>query len=114
MTSALNSDAAELPNYAEAAGDSSLNYLHSESPNRSLFKTGLQDEKGYAWLTLQISNRSPTAASVPYFLEGDAIAGVVHLDAEKTDSVKAVYVEVRKCCKDLNYDFIEYIYIYIY
>jgi hypothetical protein len=96
MTSATGSDVAELPNYADVAGDSSLNlfYPQAESPNRSQFKTGLQDEKGYAWLTLQISNRSPTTKSVPLFLEGDTITGVVHLDAEKTDSVKAVYIEV--------------------
>lgn len=97
MSSATeNSDvAAELPKYADVAGDSSPNLFHSESPNRSQFKTGLQDGKGYAWLTLQVGSRSPSAASPPLFFEGDTITGIVHLDADKTDSVKLVYVEVR-------------------
>lgn len=96
MTSATLSNEAELPNYADVAGSSrSIPYL-SESPPESQFKTGLQDEKGYAWLTLQMNSRSPTTASAPSFMEGDSITGVVHLDAEKTDSVKAVYIEVRK------------------
>ncbi|KAF7768260.1 hypothetical protein Agabi119p4_7503 [Agaricus bisporus var. burnettii] len=94
MASATFSSEAELPNYADVTGSSrSIPYL-SESPPESQFKTGLQDEKGYAWLTLQMNSRSLTTASAPSFMEGDSITGVVHLDAEKTDSVKAVYIEV--------------------
>lgn len=88
----------ELPRYTEIARDTARvvpDSAGSSRPFKSEFKTGLQDEKGYAWLVLRVQSRSPSASSVPFFTEGDTISGVVELDAAKTDSVKAVFIEVR-------------------
>jgi hypothetical protein len=90
----------ELPGYAEIARDTVIatpttanpTYIIS-SPYKSEFRTGLQDEGGYAWLVLRVKSRSPSAKNVPFFVEGDTISGVVELDATKTDSIKAVFVE---------------------
>lgn len=91
----------ELPDYADVTGPPTTNstiHLESQgrarSPHGSEFRTGLQDDHGYAWLILQLKSRSPSATSIPFFVEGDVISGVVELDTAKTDSVKAVLIEV--------------------
>ncbi|KXN82850.1 hypothetical protein AN958_02124 [Leucoagaricus sp. SymC.cos] len=92
----------ELPNYAEIAGDTAVitsandnpTSLISTSPWRSEFRTGLQDETGYAWLVLRVKSRSPNAKNNLFFVEGDTISGVVELDAGKISSVKTVFIEV--------------------
>lgn len=90
----------ELPEYSDIGRDTEI----SASPPRrnppesalssSEYKTGLQDDKGYAWLGLRVKSRSPNTKVMPFYMEGDRIPGVVDLDSAKTDSVKAVFVEV--------------------
>jgi hypothetical protein len=92
----------ELPDYADIAGDTALMpppLVDSMGTTSSLlykseFMTGLQDEAGYAWLLLRVKSRSPSAKTTPFFVEGDTISGTVELNPSKTDSVKAVSVEV--------------------
>ncbi|KAF9450553.1 hypothetical protein P691DRAFT_788998 [Macrolepiota fuliginosa MF-IS2] len=93
----------EPPQYTEITRDTPIAAISAEggtlhatrSLYKSEFRTGLQDENGYAWLVLRVKSRSPSAASIPFFMEGDIISGFVELDSAKTSSAKAVFVEIQ-------------------
>jgi hypothetical protein len=56
------------------------------------------ETKGRPWLLIFIKSRAANAGSLPYFLQGDTVAGRVELDIEKAESLKAVSVAVGRYC----------------
>jgi hypothetical protein len=56
------------------------------------------ETKGRPWLLIFIKSRAANAGSLPYFLQGDTVAGRVELDIEKAESFKAVSVAVGRYC----------------
>ena len=95
---AADQENTELPSYSEARNDP----VPPPAPV-SVFSSGalktehtfsLNNSKGKAWLSLVVKSRSPTAKTLPLFLDGDAIAGEVRVALDKTESAKAVSVSV--------------------
>lgn len=52
-------------------------------------------KKASPWLTLRVNSKAKTVNHLPYFWEGDAVAGSVDLDLEQEMTIKAVTVSVR-------------------
>ena len=95
---AADQENTELPSYSEARNDP----VPPPAPV-SVFSSGalktehtfsLNNSKGKAWLSLVVKSRSPTAKTLPLFLDGDAIAGEVRVALDKAESAKAVSVSV--------------------
>ena len=95
---AADQENTELPSYSEARNDP----VPPPAPV-SVFSSGalktehtfsLNNSKGKSWLSLVVKSRSPTAKTLPLFLDGDAIAGEVRVALDKAESAKAVSVSV--------------------
>ena len=54
----------------------------------------MHDHHGKTWWTLRVNSRSPTPKSLPAFVEGDHITGVVDLNLQKPDHIKSITVVV--------------------
>ncbi|KAJ7126829.1 hypothetical protein C8R44DRAFT_105996 [Mycena epipterygia] len=79
----------ELPGYtSRAAAPAAL------GASRSEHKYSLET-KGRHWLFIFVKSRSPSAASLPFFLEGDTVAGRVELDIDKSEAVKGISIGIQ-------------------
>jgi hypothetical protein len=54
----------------------------------------LETSNHKAWVTLAVKSRASSANSLPLFVDGDDIAGVVTFDLKKAESVKGVTLSV--------------------
>ncbi|KAF7374746.1 hypothetical protein MSAN_00360100 [Mycena sanguinolenta] len=81
-------DGDELPGYtARAAAPTGAGVYRTEH------KYSLET-KGRPWLFIFINSRAQSAASLPYFVQADTIAGRVEVDIEKAESVKTISVAI--------------------
>ncbi|KAL5508504.1 hypothetical protein ACEPAH_6123 [Sanghuangporus vaninii] len=87
----LNSRDMEPPSYPAPLSPS---VSHCPAEN-SEFAITLDDHHGKTWWTLRISSRSPNPKSLPTFLEGDPITGIVDLNLQRPDHIKAIIIVVK-------------------
>ncbi|KAJ6531969.1 hypothetical protein B0H19DRAFT_463033 [Mycena capillaripes] len=78
-------DEDELPGYTRAAAPSAAGAYRTEH------KYSLET-KGRPWLFIFIKSRAANAGSLPFFVQGDTVAGRVELDIDKAESLKGISV----------------------
>ncbi|KAJ6576650.1 hypothetical protein DFH09DRAFT_1149931 [Mycena vulgaris] len=79
----------ELPGYTSRAAAPA-----AAGASRTEHKYSLET-KGRPWLFIFVKSRSPNAASPPFYLEGDTIAGRVELDLDKAESSKGITIGIQ-------------------
>ncbi|KAJ6623969.1 hypothetical protein B0H10DRAFT_2162288 [Mycena sp. CBHHK59/15] len=79
----------ELPGYTQRAAAPLV-----VGTDRSEHKYSLET-KGRPWLFIFVKSRAPSAATPPYFLEADTIAGRVELDIDKAEAVKGITIAIQ-------------------
>jgi hypothetical protein len=96
----------EAPLHADVAADELPVYAERPAAPQAPTPTGLRRERTeheYAltnrgerpWLTLKLRSRAQQPSHVPYYFEGDELAGRVELCLENEDNIQAVAVIVR-------------------
>lgn len=83
-----------LPSYADANGGQQQDAGSSSSGGLTEHHRFLETAKGKKWLGLSVKSRSPVAASMPIFVEGDTISGSVHIDLDKSESSRGITISV--------------------
>lgn len=83
--------AAELPTYS---GPSSRRQGGHARRGRTEHIYTIQDVNERPWLALKIKSWASSATSLPVFVEGQEIRGIVELDLKKSDSINAITVTV--------------------
>ncbi|KAJ7455298.1 hypothetical protein B0H11DRAFT_2161072 [Mycena galericulata] len=78
----------ELPGYTSRAAPAAAGTARSEH------KYSLENN-GRPWLFIFVSSRSPSAASAPFFLEGDTVSGRVELDLDKAEGLKGISIAIQ-------------------
>lgn len=58
----------------------------------------LKNTAGKRWLTVKVNSRDAHEKSVPAFLGGDAVTGIIILDLDKAEKIIAVKIRVRFVC----------------
>ncbi|KAJ7761956.1 hypothetical protein DFH07DRAFT_956974 [Mycena maculata] len=79
----------ELPGYTTRAAAPT-----AAGTSRTEHKCSLENA-GKPWLLMFISSRSPSAASAPFFLEGDTVAGRVELNLDKAEGLKGISIAIQ-------------------
>lgn len=76
----------DLPAYTRAAASEKA---------QSEYIASLDTSAKRAWLTLKVKSSAPSPNVRPVFSSGQPITGLVQLDLESPDSIKAVLINVR-------------------
>ncbi|KAF5326926.1 hypothetical protein D9619_004162 [Psilocybe cf. subviscida] len=84
-----------LPSYADAGGRPQQTAGSSSAGGMTEHHRFLETSKGRKWLGLSVKSRSPTAASMPAFVEGDTISGSVSIDLDKAESSKGITISIQ-------------------
>ncbi|KAK7016285.1 hypothetical protein R3P38DRAFT_2993497 [Favolaschia claudopus] len=82
-------DKEELPGYTARSPTST-----SAGGYRTEHKYSLET-KGRPWLFNFLKSRAPKEASLPFFMQGDTVAGRVELDLDKSESFKSISVAIQ-------------------
>lgn len=79
---------AELPAYSRTAAVQQVARPLTEH------KFTLDAPEGNPWLVLKVKSNAPSTKGLPVFVEGQPIAGVVELQLDKPENIKAVVILV--------------------
>ncbi|KAI0258402.1 hypothetical protein BC834DRAFT_975183 [Gloeopeniophorella convolvens] len=64
-------------------------------PDDDEHRFALRDKAGREWLVFTVASRASSAKQMPVFFDGDPVAGEVHLDLAKPESLKGLTVTIR-------------------
>ncbi|KAJ7707531.1 hypothetical protein B0H17DRAFT_1032986 [Mycena rosella] len=81
----------ELPGYTAKAAPAAA---AAAGASRTEHKYSLE-AKGRPWLFIFVKSRSQNAASPPFYLEGDTVAGRVELDLDKAETSKGISIGIQ-------------------
>ncbi|KAH7930681.1 hypothetical protein BV22DRAFT_1000220 [Leucogyrophana mollusca] len=81
----------ELPRYSRFSNGASQSTSNAGGTD---YVVSLERGNGQRWLSLSVKSRAPDSSSLPSFYAGDSISGCANLDIAKSESIRAITVQV--------------------